>query len=1193
MSIFGALVLPWLQACASPGSHEQTGNAENSAQPSVASERVPDAGSTGLDGLALRERTSPRHIDAGDPIWAILGVEAPVASEPADDRATAPLDGALAALASMPAPWAPPASDVGAEDREAGAFLLTSASAMLVAGDAAGALEQLNRAIEIDPGDAEIQSARVRALVALNRRIDASEAAESALSLGAADPLTLVIAGLVAGDRGEHDASARALARAIESGLAGLDASVRPVALGALGRSMLELGWKRAGAEALTQALTDPPKPSGELLLRSDLVRLLGRREALWASVGEALREIDPDAALDAYALAGKGGSGDAEFGIRQMAVLVRSGRPSEGAAIALRDIARTGRPPSGAESALIRTLGSSPEVRPALVAALRQTSEDLAPRVPSTRASLLIAAAELSSDTQAIKILLPELLGRTYNDRIARALLGSERIGLAERAALAARGVERRPELYRMIAAALLSGPTTPAKIRDAAGSIPDTWSAGLLRSGIDLQLRRARDALAQLGGITDAPAGVFSLARIETGAEVGRWDIVHAALDELGDAPPSASLVRSLRAGHRFEAASEIAERLPTEDQLDLSLLLELAELAIQLERPRDAELYLEMGGELDPYDERVLGARLALYGPNGPLADTAQHTRVLRALRERAPDGVYASLLGAQELANSGILDEAQQRLRTMAERNPDERGAFEMLHQIWARQDDPALTGSAIAWLQQLIAVRPGAPAPSGALARLLAAEDRFDEAMRVLDSCEEHAASPVMARLRERLMRDNDRADEATAHALARLDHPTLSIDDSLELAEVQIREPELGDALITLTRGLPSGVTLTPAQRARLVRIASVAVGVFGASATEEAPIAALGRPVLGILELTIELAGPLPWSLHNARIALTAMGPENDVGTIQRVCEASIAVSPERAADAYRVAAQTLLSAHRVSDAVELTTLGAVREGYLDEELFSDAITVAAQVGEAGDARAMIERLDERGLLEPGARLLRPEPDTPLDTIGSQRAELAYQIASIAAFLGRDELSESAYRLALEFDPTHAWSNNDLGYMIVDRGSDVPGGEALIARAYESLPQSPNVTDSLAWARYKLGRLQDTPEGEPGAITLLRRAIELQDENDRENATLHDHLGDALWRSGQTDEASEAWLDAETIALEQTRLIRREQGARGALDRLESRLRSVRRKLRAVQVGEAPPIAPIVGEAPAQDPGG
>ncbi len=1191
----GTLVVLSLQSCASPGSTDQASDTVPTAGETrrvhrSSSGALPSAGFTGLDELALRERAAPRRFEAGDQIWDVLGVAAPGTGEVSDERATAPLDLALSALGAMSAPSERPAADVSAEDRDAGAFLLTAASGSMEAGDTAGALEQLDRAAAIDPGSVEIQNARVRALVMLDRRLDAADSADAALRLGSSDPLTQVIAGLSASSRGEHDASARALSRAINSGLTGLDDSVRPVALGALGQSLLELGWTRAGAEALTSALTDPPQPTAGMLLRRDLVRLLGRRGALWAAVGQALQDIDPDAALEAYAQAGEDGSVDAASVDRRVGVLVRAGRPSQAVREVLTHVARSGRPLNSAEKALFEALGADPNIRPALVAALRQASADLQTNTPTTRASLLVTAAGLSAPGHSAQILGPELLVGAYNDQIARALLGDARIEAGERGALAASGVERHPELYRLFGAALLSGADAPARVREATGTLPNSWGVRLLRTGIDLQLRRPRDAFTELNRITNAPPGVLTLARIETGAETGRWDVVNAQLEQLGDAPPSAALVRSLRAGHRFEEASQTAERLPTADQLDLSLLLELAELAIQLERPRDAELYLEMGGEVDPYDERVLGAQLALYGPNGPLADNAQHTRVLRSLRERAPDGVYASLLAAQELASSGILDEAEQRLRAIARANPDDRGAFELLHQIWTRQGNAELTASAIEWLERLNSDRPGSPAPSGALARLLAADDRYDEAMSVLDACEQHAASPVMARLRERMMRDAERNDEATAHALARLDHPTLSIDEALERAEVQIGEPELQAALDTLTRGLPAGVALAPVQRARLVRIASVAVGVFGASITGDTALSEIGRPVLGIVELTIEGASPLPWSLHNARIALTALGDENDVETIRGVCEASIASSPEQASEAYRVAVRTLLSTQRVSDAVDLATSGAVREGDLDESLFSDAITIAAQTGGVGDARALIERLDGRDLTEAAAGVLRPEPDTPLDTAESQRAEIAYQIASIAAFLGRDEQSEDAYRLALEYDPGHAWSNNDLGYMIVDRGSDVRGGEALIARAYEALPQSPNVTDSLAWARYKLGWLRDTPEGEPGAITLLRRAIGLQVENDRGNATLHDHLGDALWRDGQSEAAGEAWLDAETIALEQARLMRREQGAREAQERLETRLRSVRRKLRAVQVGEEPPIAPIVDEAPGQD---
>ncbi len=1192
-----ALLILSLQACSTPESSTALAPPERALEEAFAIN--PEEGLIALRELAQRERTEPRFLDASDPVWALLGVEAPGDRAPPDKQDGAPLAQAIKTLASDVRLPTPAETSVSAEDREGGAFLLASAVAQLDAGEAAMALDALDRASSLDPSSSPVQSARVRALLALNRRAESLDAALTAIELGGADPLSLVVSALGARDEGDHQSTAAFLALAIESGLDGLGPSVRPVALGALGESMLELGWTRAGAEALTLALTQAPDPTSTDLLRSDLVRLLGRRDALWTSVGDALREHDPDGALAAYARANTLGPTEPGFQDKRLGVLLRSGRPSEGAVLTIEEIQRSGRPPNNAETALIRAVGSAPEAAPALAGALLGASAALDPPIPTTRAALLIEAARLSPVDRAAQILRAELFSRPYNDRIARELLASTERELPERVRIAAELIAQRPALYRRLSAALLSAQTTPAEIRRAAQSLPGAWPEMLLRAGLDLQLRRPRDAFDELATITDAPPGAIELAHIEAGSAIGRWDVVEAALSAISkhDPEPSAVRVRALRGAHRFEEASRIAEQLPTAEQLDVALLLELAELSVQLQRPRDAELYLEMGSEVDPYDERILGARLTLYGPNGLLADTAQHTRALRALRERAPEGMYAALLGAQELAASGILDEAQRRLRTIAQGSPDERGAFELLHQIWTRQDDPESTKIAIAWLESLVLDRPGSPAPSGALARLLAREDRLDEALRVIDTCEANAAAPVLARLREQLLRANAQGDEADALARARLEHPTLSIDEALELGELQVRASELDSAHTTLERAMPAGLALTPAQRARLTRLASDAVGAFGASVVSEDLLAKSGRPVLTIIELTYERVPNLPWALHNARIALSALAPESVPAEIQRVIEQAIESAPERAIDAYRVGVRTLLSGDRVSEAVELSTLGAVREGYLDEELFTDAISVAAQMGEIGDARALIERLDEHGLVEPAARMLRPEPDTPIDSPESQRAELAYQVASIAAFLGRDGLSEDAYRLALEHDPTHAWANNDLGYLLVDQGSDVRGGEALIARAYERLPDSPNVTDSLAWARYKLGQLRDMPGGEAGAITLLRRAIALQVEGDRGNATLHDHLGDALWRDGQSAEASEAWLDAETIALEQSRAMRRNQAGQGSgqgtLERLDSRLRSIRRKLRAVQAGEAPPVAPIVEQNPQGDPDG
>ncbi|MFI4897263.1 MAG: hypothetical protein ACIARR_05500, partial [Phycisphaerales bacterium JB059] len=365
------------------------------------------------------------------------------------------------------------------------------------------------------------------------------------------------------------------------------------------------------------------------------------------------------------------------------------------------------------------------------------------------------------------------------------------------------------------------------------------------------------------------------------------------------------------------------------------------------------------------------------------------------------------------------------------------------------------------------------------------------------------------------------------------------------------------------------------------AQRLRMLRLCSLGVAAISVADIDAPDLSATGRDVLTIIELARERTSELPWPLHNARLTLTAFDPESSVDDIFRACEDALPLAPDEGREAYRTAIRPLIARERTSDAIELATRAAVRNAALDEELLTDAISVSAQAGSVEDAERLIEALEAAGMTREAVGMLRPEPDTPLDAPESQRAEIAYQIGSIATYFGREAFAEQAYRLALRHDPTHAWTNNDLGYMLVDTGADIDEGEALIARAYESIPDSPNVTDSLAWARYKLGWFEDRPD-RPGAITLLRRAIALQVDGDRGNATLHDHLGDALYRVGQTEEASESWLNAETIALEQTRALRRDGASASVIERLENRLRSVRRKLRALQADETPPVAPL-----------
>ena len=72
---------------------------------------------------------------------------------------------------------------------------------------------------------------------------------------------------------------------------------------------------------------------------------------------------------------------------------------------------------------------------------------------------------------------------------------------------------------------------------------------------------------------------------------------------------------------------------------------------------------------------------------------------------------------------------------------------------------------------------------------------------------------------------------------------------------------------------------------------------------------------------------------------------------------------------------------------------------------------------------------------------------------------------------------------------------------------------------EAMIRKASDLAPDEASITDSLGWAEFKRGKVDE-------AIVTLQRAA----EKDPVQAEIQEHLGDALYRSGRRYEARFAW---------------------------------------------------------------
>jgi len=104
----------------------------------------------------------------------------------------------------------------------------------------------------------------------------------------------------------------------------------------------------------------------------------------------------------------------------------------------------------------------------------------------------------------------------------------------------------------------------------------------------------------------------------------------------------------------------------------------------------------------------------------------------------------------------------------------------------------------------------------------------------------------------------------------------------------------------------------------------------------------------------------------------------------------------------------------------------------------------------------------------------------------------------------------------------AIAIAPNQPLILNFLGYAGLEHGEDVKAAEALIVKASSLDPDDASITDSLGWAFYKQGRIED-------AIDTLQKAA----AGDPAQSEIQEHLGDALYAAGYRFEARYAWRAA------------------------------------------------------------
>ena len=100
---------------------------------------------------------------------------------------------------------------------------------------------------------------------------------------------------------------------------------------------------------------------------------------------------------------------------------------------------------------------------------------------------------------------------------------------------------------------------------------------------------------------------------------------------------------------------------------------------------------------------------------------------------------------------------------------------------------------------------------------------------------------------------------------------------------------------------------------------------------------------------------------------------------------------------------------------------------------------------------------------------------------------------------------------------------PDNYQALNYVGYTLAEENRDLDRALTLLVRADEIAPNQSYIVDSLAWAYFKAGKIDD-------ALKEIRRAVTLDEHTD---ASIWEHYGDIAARAGLKDEARAAYQKA------------------------------------------------------------
>ncbi len=1146
-------------------------------------------GRGGVDPIAKLERAAERESRRPDSRAMQTapppGVDSALLERVADDgRTYLSLDDALAVVLQ-------PTDEEPGDDIEEPTFssealrLYVRGRSHRLSGEHTEAIRDLEAATRLDPGASAPWRELGEAYLASGDRLSSGAAFAQAIQRDPEDVRSLERVGRVLYERRQHESAAKLLGRAWQ--LREDNDPALPYVVGLpLGRSLHDLGFLAAGNEAISTAIRLPERFGEPTIYRIELADIYRVQGDAWRDVGDAaLRLGDDEQALAAFDRAAALPSLDpGALTPRRVYSAMRLGRPSEAALIVIDEIIRSRGAVEDRHLRLIEYLNATTRVGPGIAGALDRIAEELTPEERRLAESALVRAQAAALDDAEAREMLRRRLLVAPDDQMALTDL-YRRIGRANTGRLIDETellIEAAPfRVSSHVESLLLVEPDSQALLTAIEEQESErTPELAMLEARIYLSTNdteRAVEILRRLLEVEpDFGPGIIEIASalIEAGAdnEASEW-LMRLETDEReGLQLARARLLYSLQQfDEAFAAISPFLPSSSASDPAAAHVAILASDIAFAMRRWGESEQWRLLAVEIDPSLEAGYAGLIHLYGPRGPLANAARLGETVRRLRDSIPSSKTLRWLRAQEFVRTGQLDRAERDLLSLAEEAPTEP-IVELLVRIWLR------TGSeerAETWLREKIANTSYDRLMTLQLADVLLEREKAEEAADLLRAWLVRRPGDVRASRRlETVLREGlGLVEQADNMALDRLVRSPDSADTSLETAQIYIRRGNLRQAADVLENAVRLEPELLESQQELLARLAMS----LGARAIEGAlPL----QRAIDLYERVEDHIGEPPVGFLLGRAALLVLvGAE--FGRIDEAVHDAVRAYPDVAPTIVARTAAQLRQRFRNTDALRLLEQGGARLEDANEELLFLWITTAAAVGDVESVDQALTRMFEFGATK---RIVETITDQKFGSENQAAAALAYWLAGdVLDATGEEESADRMYRLALRFDSRHAMANNNLGYRMAERGENLEEAHRLLRIAYAVEPNSAAIIDSLGWVRYRLGLIDDRRNEngvviEEGARSLLARAASLREG--REDATVQDHLGDVYWIGGDQAKARERWVVARS-------LLQARAAQRGRLSELdEELLRSLEGKIAAVDAGQEPAVAEVIGGA-------